>query len=62
MGFFSKLLGQNDWKKTLIRDLAILTAVDGNIDKEEAALAFKIATCDLGFSEQKFVDLMDNLG
>lgn len=62
MGFFSKLLGKSDWKKTLIRDLVTLTAVDGDMDKEEIALALKIATNDLGFTEQKFVDLMQNLG
>lgn len=62
MGFFSKLLGKSDWKKTLIRDLVTLTAVDGDMDKEEVALALKIATNDLGFTEQKFVDLMQNLG
>ncbi len=62
MGFFSKLLGKDDWKKTLIRDLAMLSAVDGDMDKEEVALVMKIAVEELGFSQQKFVDLMQNLG
>lgn len=62
MGFFSKLLGRDAWKKTLVRDLAVLTAVDGDMDKDEVAFAFKIATNELGFTEQKFVALMQNLG
>lgn len=62
MGFFSKLLGKNDWKKTLVKDLVTLTAVDGDMDKDEVSLAFKIATQELGFTEQKFVSLMENLG
>lgn len=62
MGFFSKLLSKNDWKKTLVRDLVTLTAVDGDMDKDEVAFAFKVATNELGFTEQKFVDLMQNLG
>ncbi len=62
MGFFSKLLGKEDWKKTLIRDLTMLSAVDGDMDQEEVALVMKIAVEELGFSQQKFVDLMQNLG
>lgn len=62
MGFFSKLLGKNAWKKTLIRDLVILSAVDGDMDKEEVSLVMKIAVEELGFSQQNFVDLMQNLG
>jgi len=62
MGFFSKLLNKNDWKQTLVRDLVTLTAVDGDMDKEEIALAHKIAIEELGFTEQKFINLMENLG
>lgn len=62
MGFFSKLLGKDEWRKTLVRDLVMLTAIDGDMDKDEVALVMKIAVNDLGFSEQKFVDLMQNLG
>lgn len=62
MGFFSKLLGKSNWKKTLIRDLVTLTAVDGDMDKEEIVLAHKIAIDELGFTEQEFIDLMENLG
>jgi len=61
MGFFSKLLGKGDWKETLIKDLAILIAVDGNMDKKEVSLACEIAINKLGFTEQKFIDLMGNL-
>ena len=62
MGFFSKILGRDDWKQTLVRDLAMLTAVDGDMDKKEIAYVMKVAVEELGFSEQKFVDLMQNLG
>lgn len=62
MGFFTKLLGKDEWKKTLVRDLAMLTAIDGDMDEDEVALVMKIAVNDLGFSEQKFIDLMQNLG
>jgi len=62
MGFFSKILGRDDWKKTLIRDLVMLTAVDGDMDKEEVAYAMKVAVEELNFSEQKFINLMQNLG
>lgn len=62
MLFFNKLIKKNDWKHTLVRDLVTLTAIDGDIHDEEVAFAFKIAVNDLGFTEQKFVDLMKNLG
>lgn len=62
MGFFSKLLGKDDWKKTLVKDLAILAAIDGDMDKEEASLVYQIAINELGFTEQNFINLMENLG
>jgi len=62
MGFFSKILGRDDWKQTLIRDLTMLTAVDGDMDKEEVAYVMQVAVEELGFSEQKFIKLMQNLG
>jgi len=62
MGFFSKLIGKNDWKKTLVKDLAMLTAVDGDMDENEVAYLYEIAVDKLGFTKQKFSDLMQNLG
>ncbi len=61
MGFFSKLLAQDDWKKTLIRDLALLAAIDGEMDEVEIIDLQKISI-ELGFTEQKFVTLLQNLG
>jgi len=55
MGFFSKLLGKDDWKKTLIKDLTVLTAVDGDMDQEEISLVYQIAINEL-------ISLMQNLG
>ncbi len=62
MGFFSKLIGKNNWKKTLVKDLTMLTAVDGDMDKDEVTYLYEIAVDKLGFTEQQFSDLMHNLG
>lgn len=62
MGFFSKLLGKDDWKKTLVRDLVLLTAIDGEMDKDEIKLVLNIAINELDFTEKKFINLMQNLG
>jgi len=57
MGFFSKILGRDDWKQTLIRDLTMLTAVDGDMDKEEVAYVMQVAVEELGFCIKWFVFL-----
>jgi len=65
MGFFDFLKGKDgqlEWKKTLIKDLVMLSAVDGEMDKEELDLTLKIAVNELGFTEKEFVNLMQNLG
>ncbi|NBK98323.1 MAG: TerB family tellurite resistance protein [Erysipelotrichia bacterium] len=51
-----------EWKKTLVKDLVMLTAVDGDMDEDEIKLVLSIAVNELGFSEKEFVDLMQNLG
>lgn len=65
MGFFDFLKaknGQLGWKKTLVKDMVMLTAIDGEMDDDEIKEVLNIAVNDLGFSEQEFVDLMKNLG
>jgi len=61
MGFFTKLMGKDDWKKTLIKDLTMLTAVDGDMDPSELEELLNISRT-LGFSDEKFTSLMENLG
>ncbi len=64
MGFFDFMKSKTniEWKKTLIKDLVMLTAVDGDMDEDEIKLVLSIAVNELGFSEKEFVDLMQNLG
>lgn len=65
MGFFDfvkrKTGTQDNWKKTLVKDLVMLTAVDGKMEQEEIELVFDIATNELGFSKLEFTYLMNNL-
>ena len=64
MGFFDFMKSKTNiaWKKTLVKDLVMLTAVDGDMDEDEIKLVLSIAVNELGFSEKEFVDLMQNLG
>lgn len=64
MGFFDFMKSKTniEWKKTLVKDLVMLTAVDGDMDEDEIKLVLSIAVNELGFSEKEFVDLMQNLG
>ena len=63
MGFFDFLKSKNnDWKKTLVKDLVMLTAVDGDMNQDEIKLVLNIAVNELGFSEKEFIGLMENLG
>lgn len=66
MGFFdflkSKTSAGDTWKKTLVKDLAMLTAVDGDMDEEEVKLVLNIAVNELGFSRNEFINIMKNLG
>jgi hypothetical protein len=62
MGFFSKLLSRDDWKQTLVRDLTLLSAIDGEMDNSEARVLFDVALNELHFSEAKLKSLMQNLG
>lgn len=56
------LFGQETlWKKTLIKDLTFLTAVDGDMDESEVNLILNIAINDLGFTENEFAEIMENL-
>lgn len=49
------------WKKTLIKDLSFLSAIDGNINKAEIDLIFDLAVKELGFTEGAFADLIKNI-
>ena len=49
------------WKKTLIKDLAFLSAIDGEIDESEIDLIFDMAVKELGFTEGMFADLIKNV-
>lgn len=64
MGFFDFLKNKAsvEWKKTLLKDLVMLTAVDGDMDKDEIKEVLKIAVNELGFSENEFINIMQNLG
>jgi uncharacterized tellurite resistance protein B-like protein len=64
MGFFDFLKEKtnNDWKKTLIKDLVVLTAVDGDMDENEIDLVLNIAVNELGFSANEFKNILQNLG
>ncbi len=65
MGFFDFLKGkssQENWKKTLVKDLVMLTAIDGDMDKNEIKELLNIAVSQLGFSEPEFIKLLNNLG
>jgi hypothetical protein len=65
MGFFDFLKGkssQENWKKTLVKDLAMLTAIDGEMDKDEIKELLNIAVNQLSFSESEFIKLLNNLG
>jgi len=63
MGFFDFIQNNknSDWKKTLIRDMTILTAVDGDINENEIELIYNIALDELGFAEKDFSHLINNL-
>lgn len=64
MGFFDYIKGKSnkDWKKTLVKDLVMLTAVDGDMDDNEIKLVHSIAINELGFNEKDLVSLLNNLG
>lgn len=49
------------WKKTLIKDLAFLSAIDGEIDESEIDLIFDMAVKELGFTEVIFAKLIKNV-
>ena len=46
------------WRQTLIKDLAFLSAIDGDIDGAEIDFIFDLAVKKLGFTEGKFADLI----
>lgn len=48
-------------KRTLIKDLSYLAAIDGNIDDAEMDLIFDVAVRELGFTETIFADLIKNI-
>lgn len=64
MGFFDFIKSKinTNWKATLVKDLVMLTAVDGDMDKDEIKLVLNIAVNELGFSEKEFINLMQKLG
>ncbi|MCP4596147.1 hypothetical protein [Neptuniibacter sp.] len=65
MGMFDFLKRSSDseqlWKKTLIRDLVFLSAVDGEMDEGEVKIIFKIAVDELDLTPDQVRQLLENL-
>jgi len=56
-----EMFNPTSWKKTLIKDLSFLAAIDGNIDDSEMDLIYDLALGDLGFTEGSFADIIKNI-
>lgn len=56
-----EMFNPTPWKKTLIRDLSFISAIDGDIDEVEVDLIFNLAIKELGFTEGAFADLIKNV-
>ena len=56
-----EMFSPTPWKRTLIKDLSYLAAIDGNIDDAEMDLIFDVAVRELGFTETIFADLIKNI-
>lgn len=56
-----EMFNPTPWKRTLIKDLSYLAAIDGNIDESETDLIFGLAVKELGFTEGVFADLIKNI-
>ena len=56
-----EMFNPTTWKRTLIKDLSFLSAIDGNIDDTEMDLIFDLAVKELGFTEGMFADLIKNV-
>lgn len=56
-----EMFNPTPWKRTLIKDLSYLSAIDGNVDDAEMDLIFDVAVKELGFTETIFADLIKNI-
>lgn len=56
-----EMFNPTPWKRTLIKDLSFLSAIDGNINKAEIDLIFDLAVKELGFTEGMFANLIKNI-
>jgi hypothetical protein len=56
-----EMFNPTPWKRTLIKDLSYLSAIDEDIDKSEIDFIFDLAVNELGFTEGYFADLIKDI-
>ena len=62
MGFFSKLLNSNArWKSTLIRDMLMISLIDGELDEKELITLGK-KSLDMGLPKREFQKILNDPG